>query len=157
MPFSYSFSSQARSCLLPWQHRYLLHGPVHVLVTSEVPQHAPIQSCLEHLVPIISIFIPASLNALILTRFRFAFSKVQLTPLAMDHGLTAPPLDEPFESSGLYLELVGCLMYLMTCTRPDLAYPLSVLASFVAPGRHRPSHWYTTKRVAKHVASTSGI
>ncbi|CAI7823245.1 unnamed protein product [Closterium sp. NIES-53] len=93
----------------------------------------------------------------ILSRFRFPFSKVQLTPLAVDHGLTAPPLDESFESSGPYPELVGCLMYLMTCTRPDLAYPLSVLARFVAPGRHRPSHWYAPKRVAKYVASTSGM
>ncbi|CAI7895738.1 unnamed protein product [Closterium sp. NIES-54] len=63
---------------------------------------------------------------------------VQLTPLAMDHGLTAPPLDEPFESSSPYLELVGCLMYLLTCTRPGLACPLSVLAHFVAPGRLSP-------------------
>ncbi|CAI7807897.1 unnamed protein product, partial [Closterium sp. NIES-54] len=93
----------------------------------------------------------------ILTRFRFPFSKVQPTPLAVDHGLTAPPSNEPFESSGPYPELVGCLMYLMTCTRPDLAYPLSVLARFVAPGRHRPSHWYAAKRVAKYVASTSGM
>ncbi|CAI7759012.1 unnamed protein product [Closterium sp. NIES-54] len=79
------------------------------------------------------------------------------TPLAMDHGLTAPPSDESFESCGPYPELVGCLMYLMTCTRPDLAYPLSVLTRFVALGRHRPSQWYAAKRVAKSVASTSGM
>ncbi|CAI7921821.1 unnamed protein product, partial [Closterium sp. NIES-53] len=94
---------------------------------------------------------------LILTRFRFLLSNVQSTPLAVDHGLTAPPSDEPFESSGPYTELVGCLMYLMTYTHPDLAYPLSVLARFVASGRHRPSHWYAAKRVAKYVASTSGM
>ncbi|CAI7919343.1 unnamed protein product [Closterium sp. NIES-54] len=93
----------------------------------------------------------------ILMRFCFLFSKVQLTPLAVDHGLTAPPSDESFESRGPYRELVGCLMYLMTCTRQDLAYPLSVLARFIAPGRHRPSHWYAAKRVAKYVASTSGM
>ncbi|CAI7899599.1 unnamed protein product [Closterium sp. NIES-54] len=93
----------------------------------------------------------------ILTRFRFPFSKVQLTPLAVDHGLTAPHSDESFESNGPYPELVGCLMYLMTCTRPDLAYPLSFLARFVVPGRHRPSHWYAAKRVAKYVASKSGM
>ncbi|CAI7801475.1 unnamed protein product [Closterium sp. NIES-54] len=93
----------------------------------------------------------------ILTWFRFPFSKVQPTPLAVDHGLMAPPSDEPFESSGPYPELVGCLMYLMTYTRPDLAYPLSVLVRFVAPGRQRPSHWYTAKRVAKYVASTLGM
>ncbi|CAI7746893.1 unnamed protein product [Closterium sp. NIES-53] len=38
---------------------------------------------------------------------------------------------------GPYLELVGCLMYLMTCTQPELAYPLSLLARYVALGRHR--------------------
>ncbi|CAI7875520.1 unnamed protein product [Closterium sp. NIES-53] len=38
------------------------------------------------------------------------------------------------EPSGPYPELVGCLMYLMTCTRPKLAYPLSLLAPYVAPG-----------------------
>ncbi|CAI7838404.1 unnamed protein product [Closterium sp. NIES-53] len=32
-------------------------------------------------------------------------------------------------------------MYVMTCTRPDLAYPVSVLSCFVGPGRHRPVHW----------------
>ncbi|CAI7739112.1 unnamed protein product [Closterium sp. NIES-54] len=93
----------------------------------------------------------------ILMRFRFPFSKVQLTPLAVHHGLTAPPSDESFESSGPYPDLVGCLMYLMTCTRPDLDYPLSVLARFVAPGRHLLSHWNAAKRLAKYVASTSGM
>ncbi|CAI7896941.1 unnamed protein product [Closterium sp. NIES-54] len=75
--------------------------------------------------------------------------------LTQSHGRADP--HAPFESSGPYPELVGCLMYLMTCTHPDLAYPLSVLACFVAPGRHQPSHWYAAKRVAKYVASTSGM
>ncbi|CAI7801818.1 unnamed protein product [Closterium sp. NIES-53] len=34
-------------------------------------------------------------------------------------------------------------MYLMTCTRLGLAYPLSILARFVAPGRHRKEHCVT--------------
>ncbi|CAI7734401.1 unnamed protein product [Closterium sp. NIES-53] len=93
----------------------------------------------------------------ILTRFRFPFSKVQPSPLAVDHGLKTPPSDEPIESSGPYPELVGCLMCLMTCTRPKLADPLSVLARFVALGKHRPSHWYATKRVVNYVASKSGM
>ncbi|CAI7746654.1 unnamed protein product [Closterium sp. NIES-53] len=48
-------------------------------------------------------------------------------------------------------------MYLMTCTRPDLAFPLSVLSRFVATGRHRPVHWTAAVRVAKYLASTSGM
>ncbi|CAI7774497.1 unnamed protein product [Closterium sp. NIES-54] len=55
------------------------------------------------------------------------------------------------------LELVGCLMYLMTCTRPDLAYPLSILARYVAPGRHRPEHMAAAKRVLRYLCSTSGM
>ncbi|CAI5484956.1 unnamed protein product [Closterium sp. Yama58-4] len=52
----------------------------------------------------------------------------QSTPLPTGHSLSALPSDESVEPSGPYPELVGCLMYLMTCTRPDLAYPLSILA-----------------------------
>ncbi|CAI7822533.1 unnamed protein product [Closterium sp. NIES-53] len=54
-------------------------------------------------------------------------------------------------------ELVGCLMYLMTCTRPDLAYPLSLLARYVAPGRHRKVHWDAAKRLLRYLCSTSGM
>ncbi|CAI7903373.1 unnamed protein product [Closterium sp. NIES-53] len=73
------------------------------------------------------------------------------------HSLSAPPSDESVEPSGLYPELVGCLMYLMTCTRPDLAYPLSLLARYMAPGRHRKVHWDAVKRVLRYLCSTSGM
>ncbi|CAI7787639.1 unnamed protein product [Closterium sp. NIES-53] len=56
-----------------------------------------------------------------------------------------------------YPELVGCLMHLMMCTRPDLAYPLSLLARYVAPGRHRKVHWDAAKRVLRYLCSTSGM
>ncbi|CAI7821959.1 unnamed protein product, partial [Closterium sp. NIES-53] len=48
-------------------------------------------------------------------------------------------------------------MYLMTCTRPDLVYPLSLLARYVAPGRHRKVHWDAAKRVLRYLCSTSGM
>ncbi|CAI7780617.1 unnamed protein product [Closterium sp. NIES-53] len=59
--------------------------------------------------------------------------------------------------SGPYPELVGCLMYVMTCTRPDLAYPLSILARYVAPGRHQQEHWEAAKRVLHYLCNTSGM
>ncbi|CAI7931295.1 unnamed protein product, partial [Closterium sp. NIES-54] len=93
----------------------------------------------------------------VLQRFELQHSSVQRTPLAIDHRLTGPFRDEPFEPSGPYADLVGCLMYLMTCTRPDLAFPLSILARFVAPGRHHPVHWTAAVRVAKYLATTSGV
>ncbi|CAI7916313.1 unnamed protein product [Closterium sp. NIES-54] len=93
----------------------------------------------------------------VLQRFGFLYSSPQSTPLPTGHSLSAPPLDESVEPSGLYPELVGYLMYLMTCTRPSLAYPLSILARYVAPGRHRPEHWAAAKRVLRYLWSTSGI
>ncbi|CAI7840588.1 unnamed protein product [Closterium sp. NIES-53] len=69
----------------------------------------------------------------------------------------SPPSDESVEPSGPYPELVGCLLYLMTCTRPDLAYPLSILACYVATGRHRPEHWEAAKRVLRYLCSTLGM
>ncbi|CAI7886868.1 unnamed protein product [Closterium sp. NIES-53] len=61
------------------------------------------------------------------------------------------------EPSGPYPELVGCLMYLMICTRPDLAYPLSILARYVAPGRHKKEHMDAATRVLRYLWSTSGM
>ncbi|CAI7854379.1 unnamed protein product, partial [Closterium sp. NIES-53] len=90
-------------------------------------------------------------------RFGFQYSSPQLTPLSTSHSLSAPPSDESVEPSGPYPKLVGCLMYLMTCTRPDLAYPLSLLARYVAPGRHRKVHWDAAKRVLCYLYSTSGM
>ncbi|CAI7846705.1 unnamed protein product [Closterium sp. NIES-54] len=93
----------------------------------------------------------------VLQRFELQHSTVQRTPLAVDHKLTGPFPDEPFEPSGPYAELVGCLMYLMTCTHLDLAFPLNILACFVAPWRHPPVHWTVVVRVAKYLATTSGM
>ncbi|CAI7911949.1 unnamed protein product [Closterium sp. NIES-54] len=93
----------------------------------------------------------------VLQRFGFRYSSPQSTPLPTGHSLSAPPSDESVEPSGPYPELVGYLMYLMTCTRPDLAYPLSILARYVATGRHRKEHMDAAKRVLRYLCSTSGM
>ncbi|CAI7891784.1 unnamed protein product [Closterium sp. NIES-54] len=92
----------------------------------------------------------------VLQRFGFTYSSPQSTPLTTGHSLSAPPSDESVEPSGPYPELVGCLMYLMTCTRPNLAYPLSLLACYVAPGRHQKVHCDAAKRVLRYLCCTSG-
>ncbi|CAI7812745.1 unnamed protein product [Closterium sp. NIES-53] len=93
----------------------------------------------------------------VLQRFGFRFSSPQPTPLSTGHSLSAPPSDESVKPSGLYPELVGCLMYLMMYARPNLAYPLSLLARYVAPGRHRKVHWDAAKRVLRYLCTTSGM
>ncbi|CAI7762327.1 unnamed protein product [Closterium sp. NIES-54] len=105
------------------------------------------------------VFATADTEALapVLRRFGFTWSSAKATPLAKGHSLSAPPSDESVEPSGPYPELVGCLMYLMTCTRPDLSYPLGLLARYVAPGRHRKVHMDAVKRVLSYLCSTSGM
>ncbi|CAI7859256.1 unnamed protein product [Closterium sp. NIES-53] len=93
----------------------------------------------------------------VLQRFDFTYSSPQATRLPTRHSLSALPSDQSVEPSGPYPELVGCLMYLMTCTRPDLAYPLSILARYVAHERHRPEHMAAAKRVLRYLCSTSGM
>ncbi|CAI7909656.1 unnamed protein product [Closterium sp. NIES-54] len=93
----------------------------------------------------------------VLQRFGFTYSSPQSTPLPTGHSLSAPPSDESIEPSGPYPELVGCLIYLMTCTRPDLAYHISLMARYVAPGRHQKVHWDAAKRVLHYLCSTSGM
>ncbi|CAI7857962.1 unnamed protein product, partial [Closterium sp. NIES-53] len=99
----------------------------------------------------------ATADTEVLQCFRFQFSSPQPTPLSTGHSLSAPPLDESVEPSGPYPEHVGCLMYLMTCTRPDLTYPLSLLARYVAPGRHRKVHLHAAKRALRYLCSTLGM
>ncbi|CAI7785416.1 unnamed protein product [Closterium sp. NIES-54] len=94
---------------------------------------------------------------LVLKHFGFQFSSPQPTPLSTGHSLSASPSDESVDPSGPYPELVGCLMYLMTCTRYDLTYPLSLLARYVAPGRHQKVHWDAAKRVLRYLCSMSGM
>ncbi|CAI7831538.1 unnamed protein product, partial [Closterium sp. NIES-54] len=93
----------------------------------------------------------------VLQHFVFQFSLPHPTPMSIGHSLSAPPSDESVEPSGPYPELVGCLMYLMTCTRPDLAYPLSLLARYVAPDRHRKVHSDVGMRALRYLYSTSGM
>ncbi|CAI7889316.1 unnamed protein product, partial [Closterium sp. NIES-53] len=93
----------------------------------------------------------------VLQCFSFRYSSPQPTLLPTGHSLSAPPSDESVEPSGPYPELVGCLIYLMTCTRPDLAYPLRIMARYVAPERHRPEHWEAAKRVLRYLYNTSSM
>ncbi|CAI5460363.1 unnamed protein product [Closterium sp. Yama58-4] len=88
----------------------------------------------------------------VLEKFEMAQAKPVSTPLPFGHQL-APPTS-PSTSSRPYAELVGSLMYAMMCTRPDLAYPVSVLARFVGPGRHTEEHWTAAKRVLRYLRGT---
>ena len=61
--------------------------------------------------------------------------------------------DEEAVEQHLYQSLVGSLMYLSVCTRPDLTYAVGILARFSSkPNR---SHWTAAKRVLRYLKGTA--
>ncbi|GMF31993.1 unnamed protein product [Phytophthora fragariaefolia] len=56
--------------------------------------------------------------------------------------------------SRLYRSLVGCLLYITTCTRPDVAFVVTQLSRFLEnPGLQ---HWKAAIRVLRYLKSTRG-
>ena len=52
-----------------------------------------------------------------------------------------------------YQNVIGCLMYLSLCTRPDIAHVTNVLSQFNC--EHTIDHWNHVKRVLRYLKSTS--
>ncbi|GJU72676.1 retrotransposon protein, putative, ty1-copia subclass [Tanacetum coccineum] len=54
-----------------------------------------------------------------------------------------------------YANAVGSLMYLMVCTRPDIAYAVSVVSRYLAnPGKN---HWEAVKWILKYLRGTANV
>ena len=86
----------------------------------------------------------------VLQRFGMDNCKPVVTPLETHFDVTET--DEP-AGDVLYREVVGNVMYLMTGTRPDLAFAVGKLSQYVSsPHKH---HWLALKRVMRYVQGTS--
>jgi hypothetical protein len=91
-------------------------------------------------------------------RFRDFPLRAFQTPLEVNHNLQLPSEDDkPVPGQERFPELVGSLVYLMTCTRPDISHALSVLGRFVGEGRHGAKHWVAALRVLGYVAHTADL
>ena len=79
------------------------------------------------------------------------------TPLSAHFKLSSqlcPSSDEESEymSKVPYANAVGCLMYLMVCTRPDISHAVSVVSRYMAdPGKE---HWNAIKWIFKYLTGT---
>ena len=63
--------------------------------------------------------------------------------------------DELLPANVPYREVIGSLNYLMTCTRPDIATSLSMVARFLnAPTRQ---HWKCVKRILRYLVGTKHV
>ncbi|CAI7928650.1 unnamed protein product [Closterium sp. NIES-54] len=132
-------------------HTFRCHGPsppcASILLFLRIDPSLPLLYILVYIDDLV--FATAKTEALALVKAELQ-KRLTCTDLA-------PPSDESVEPCGQYPELVGCLMYLITCTRPDLTYPLSILVHYVAPRRHGPEHYRAATRVQRYLCSTSGM
>ena len=62
------------------------------------------------------------------------------------------PDDHLLPLSVPYREAVGCLMYAMVLTRPDIAFAVSRVAKFTSAPR--TSHWTAVKRIFRYLSGT---
>ena len=94
----------------------------------------------------------------VLERFNTHNSKLISTPAKKNHHLclkdclqTAEVLQKMAHAP--YSNTIGCLMYAMLCTRPDISFAVKLLSHFQSnPG---PSHWSAINRVLRYIRSTT--
>ncbi|GKE90930.1 hypothetical protein Tco_1572025, partial [Tanacetum coccineum] len=60
-----------------------------------------------------------------------------------------------FTSKVSYANAVGSLMYLMVCTRPDIAYAVSVVSRYLA--NTGKNHWEAVKWILKYLRGTANV
>ena len=95
----------------------------------------------------------------VLKWFSMRDAKLVSTPLAQHFKLSTtqcPKTDDEVQAmSGIpYASAVGCIMYAMVCTRPDLAQSVGVVSKFLQnPGRQ---HWDAVKWILRYLRGTTG-
>jgi hypothetical protein len=94
----------------------------------------------------------------ILAKFKMSDAKPVRTP--MDPGINLSPTDIPSthrekqEASNFpYREIVGSCMYLMTCTRPDIAFAIGQLSRF--NDCHGAKHHTAAKHLLRYLRGTT--
>ncbi len=85
----------------------------------------------------------------ILERFSMSDCKPRSTPCEqkLDYNSDSDPVDPK-----RYREAVGSLIYLMTCTRPDLSWIVSKLSQYLSDPYEQ--HWSTVKHVTRYLKGT---
>ncbi len=90
----------------------------------------------------------------VLERFGMYESKSCTTPMASETSITKESI-EPLSEATPYREAIGCLMYLMVCTRPDISFAVGKLCQYVE--QPRVEHWTYVKRVFRYLSGTRNM
>lgn len=88
----------------------------------------------------------------LLVKYGMEDCKIRSTPLPPGVQLTK---EGKLLEDSCYSELVGSLLYLSTCTRPDLSQAVGALSRFMA--KPTEEHWTYAKGVLRYLAGTRGM
>ncbi|CAM8954287.1 unnamed protein product [Rhodiola kirilowii] len=82
------------------------------------------------------------------------FNCLNCSPVSspMDPSVKLMPKTGEAVSQREYSQIIGCLMYAMTSTRPDIAYAVGKLSKFT--GNPSTYHWEAIRRVLKYLKGT---
>lgn len=82
---------------------------------------------------------------------KFRLEQAKPAPTPMDTSLLNDASEES-PCNAPYRELVGSLLYLSTCTRPDISTSVSIVSRHVQNPTHK--HWIMAKRILKYILGT---
>lgn len=100
-----------------------------------------------------TIFVNQSVYARsILKKFNFDNSKPVKTPVDVSVGSSIPNSDAPMCDKGLYQSAIGCLIYLSTKTRPDIAFAVGNAARFCSSPTE--FNYMCVKRIFRYLCGT---
>ncbi|MGQ3285875.1 reverse transcriptase domain-containing protein, partial [Bosea sp. (in: a-proteobacteria)] len=88
----------------------------------------------------------------VVDRFGLADSKPRSVPLSTSEQLVREGEVQPHMGGHSYAELVGSLMHLAVCTRPDIAQAVGVCAKYMAAPTAQ--HWHALRGVLRYVADS---
>lgn len=88
----------------------------------------------------------------VLKRFNMEDCKVAPTPDVKGKKLSPRTNEEKKSNSAMYQSAIGCLLYVMVCTRPDISFAVCNAARFM----HDPSvgHWESVRRIFRYLRGT---
>lgn len=86
-----------------------------------------------------------------LKKFNMNNAKPSSTPIQSNVAIPIYNPEEP-PYTAPYMEAVGSLIYLVTWTRPDIAYAVSIVGQFNAGYNH--IHWSMVQRILRYLAGT---
>ena len=89
----------------------------------------------------------------VLKRFRMESCNSVTTPLAAGVKLSKATETENSVNCNLYQQVIGCLTYLMTATRPDLSAAVNLLSQFMS--NPNKEHWSSVKHILRYLRGTT--